>query len=153
MRFGTYFFRVCCFLWDLWTSGMLLKHDSRGFVNFIKSHFYAITKSWHAHQKIRLDELIWKKWVKFICLRKIIELSTRPFENLLFWNLLKTAYVFLYLPIFGILLLGIFSGDIGRYWAWFERYWELFRLFGQNLVPQKDPHGVHIKHAPLNVLQ
>ena len=45
----------------------------------------------------------------------MIELSAKPFENLLFWNLLKTAYVLVYLNIFGTLLLGIISGTIGLY--------------------------------------
>ena len=44
---------------------LMLEHyiGTQGFINFIKSHFYAITRSWHAHQKIRLDELIWTKGV------------------------------------------------------------------------------------------
>ena len=39
---------------------MLSEHDisTYGFIHFIKPYFYAITKSWHAHQKVRLDELI-----------------------------------------------------------------------------------------------
>ena len=80
---------------------MLLEYyiSMEGSINFIKSTFYATTKSWHAHQKIRLDELIWKKWVLFVFIRTFIELSTKPFENLLLWHCLKTAYVFLFFQV------------------------------------------------------
>ena len=67
------------------------------FMNFIKSHFYVITRSWHAHQKIRIDELIWTKLVQFVFITKMIEQSTKPFENLLFWTCWKNAYALLYL--------------------------------------------------------
>ena len=77
-------------------------------------------------------------------IRKFIESSTEPFENPLFWNLLTTAYVFLYFNIFGILLLSIISVAIECYWALFEPYWALFRPFRQNLVLQKGPHGIRI---------
>ena len=72
---------------------------------------------------------------------------TKPFENLLPWNLLKTAYALLYLNIFGTLLLGIISGAIGRYLSAIGCYWALLGLFRQNLAPQKGPHGIHIRYA------
>ena len=130
------FCRICCFYEMFGFLGRCQNIIQEGFIDFTKSHFYAITTSWHAHQEIRLDKLIWRT--------TFIELSTKPFETLLFWNLLKTAYVLLYLNIFGILLLGIISGAVGRYWMPFERNWALFQLFRQKMVPQKGPRGIHI---------
>ena len=52
-----------------------------------KFNFYATTKSWHAHQTIRLDELIWTKRISEIFMEKIIELSIKPFQNPLLWHL------------------------------------------------------------------
>ena len=67
-----------CFGW-CWIS----KHIcSRGFFEFINFNFYATTKSWHAHQKVRLDELVWKKCVPDIFMETFIELSIKPFEHL-----------------------------------------------------------------------
>ena len=76
------FFRWC------WNS----KHIcSSGFFEFINFNFYATTKSWQAHQKIRLDELAWKKWVSNVFMETFIELSRKPFQNLLLWRLLVFA--------------------------------------------------------------
>ena len=60
---------------------------SRGFSEPNNFNFHATTKSWHAHQKIRLDAFIWTKWVSEICMKQFIELSIKPFQNPLFWQL------------------------------------------------------------------
>ena len=60
---------------------------SRGGLKPNNINFYATTKSWHAHQKIRLGESIWKEWVPEIFMEQLIELSTKPFQNPLLWHL------------------------------------------------------------------
>ena len=48
-------------------------------------------------------------------IRKLIELSTKPFENLLLWHHVKTAHVLLYLNKDGLLRLGEpLGGDWGN---------------------------------------
>ena len=72
-----------------WTSRHMC---SRGFYEFINFSFYATTKSRHAHQKIRLDKFVWKKWVSEIFMDTFIALSITPFENLLLWQPLFAGY-------------------------------------------------------------
>ena len=112
---------------------ILYRHARFLFINFIKSRFYAITKSWHAHQKIRLDELIWTKWVYLFLITTLIELSTKPFQNLLFWACWKTAYALLYrkmYPIYPIYCLTIaLLCAILRYVALFCFILSYFGLF------------------------
>ena len=58
----------CWFLWQIWFFVLFgwccnSKHIcSNGFFEFINFNFYVITKIWHAHQKVRLDKLVWMKW-------------------------------------------------------------------------------------------
>ena len=54
---------------------------SSGFFEFINFNFYVITKSWHAHQKDRLHELVWKKWVSDIFMDTFIKLSINSFKT------------------------------------------------------------------------
>ena len=54
MKFSDFWIFGCC-----WNS--ISAH--KVFIKFTKPHFYAITRRWHAHHKIRLDELIWTKGV------------------------------------------------------------------------------------------
>ena len=83
----------CCFLWQIWLFVIFgrccnSKHIcSSGFFEFINFNFYATTKSWQAHQKVRLDELVWKEWVSEICMDTFIKLPIRPFQNPLLWHL------------------------------------------------------------------
>ena len=55
--------------------------------DFNNFKLYATTNSWHAHQKILLDELIWTKWLSDIFMDRFIELSTKPFQNIFLWHL------------------------------------------------------------------
>ena len=75
------------FLWFFgwcWNS----KHICSGwFFKFINSNFYVTTKSWQAHQKVSLDELVWKKWVSEIFIDAFIKLSLKPFQNPVLWHL------------------------------------------------------------------
>ena len=72
---------------------------SRWLFEFINFSFHATTKSWIAHQKVRLDELAWKKWVSDVFMETVIELSRKPFRNLLLWCLLVFAELLLYVAL------------------------------------------------------
>ena len=93
--------------------GILYKHGR--FYQFHQMSLLWITTSWHAHQKIRLDELI------------------------------KTAHVLLYLNIFGILSLGIISGAIGCYLSAIGRHFDYFgKIWYHRNAYKSCLHGIHI---------
>jgi len=82
---------VCCRFYIVGLLGWcwISKHIcSRGFIEFIILDSYATAKSWLAHQKVRLDELVWKGWVSEIFMETFVELSIKPFENILVCQLL-----------------------------------------------------------------
>ena len=70
-----------------------------------------MTKSWHAHRNIRLDDM--KEMSLFLLfIKQSIELSTEPFTNLLLWNRLKTAYVLLYVNRTELYKLNVCLGNL-----------------------------------------
>ena len=81
-------FYIFGFLGWCWISKYIC---SRGLLEFIIFGLYAATKSWHAHHKVRLDEFVWKKWVSELLMETFIEVSRKPFENLVLWPLLIFA--------------------------------------------------------------
>ena len=89
-------FHIFGFLGRCWIS----KHIcSRGFIDFIIFGFHATTKSWHAHQKIRFDELMWTKWISEICMDRFIELSVKLFQNLRLWRVFVLLSYYYYYNI------------------------------------------------------
>ena len=75
--------RFCCrfntfwLFWRFWKSRYMY---SRGLIGFINFSLYATTKSWHAHQKICLDELVWNKLVSDV------------FHGTIYWVIDKTVW-------------------------------------------------------------
>ena len=88
----------CCRFYFLVICWLMLGYQhtcssaSSDLINFM---CYVITKSWHAHQKVRLDESICKEWVWEMFMDRFIELLTKPFQSLLFWHLRVFAEILL----------------------------------------------------------
>ena len=87
------------------------------------------------------------------------ELSTTPFESLLFWACWKTACARLYRNIYSIYpiscvsiaLLCAILFHFGLFWL-ISLILSYFVVFWQSLVPQKGSHRVHIRMLRLGVV-
>ena len=98
MRWGTFLFskllvyelfgfRGCC-----WKS---FQHTHK-FLSISSNPTFMRSPGAGMHTKRSASTSWYKKRIQFVFMRKNVELSTEPFENLLFWNCWKTAHVFLY---------------------------------------------------------
>ena len=101
MRFGTFFVRICCFMTFLKildVVSILHKHvRSYQFhqIPLLCDHQELACTPKDPPRRVDMKEaslIVFRKNV-----RKMIELPTKPFQNLLLWNRLKTAYGLLYL--------------------------------------------------------
>ena len=75
--------------------GILYKHVR--FYQFHQIHFLCDHQELACTPKDPPCRVNMKEMILIFLIRTFIELSTKPFENLLLWNRLKTAYVLLYL--------------------------------------------------------
>ena len=93
LRGGSPYFPICCLINSFFHEQLLRQSvliffiyasiRSRGLTQFL---FHEITKSWHTHQTIRLDELIWTEQVLARVMDTFVEFSINMFENLVFWT-------------------------------------------------------------------
>ena len=68
-----------------------------------KIHFYAVTRSWHAHQKIRLDEFIWTKGIRFLFISNVLSYRQNHLETYscgTFWKPHMCSYILMYLLLY-----------------------------------------------------
>ena len=93
LRGGSPYFSICCLINSffheqlLWQSALIFSCmqalGSSGISQFL---FHEITRSWHTHQTIRLDELVWTEQVSARVMETFVEFSINMFENLVFWT-------------------------------------------------------------------
>ena len=71
----------------LWQSVLIFSYmQALGSSGISLSLFHEITRSWHTHQTIRLDELVWTEQVSARVMETFVEFSINMFENLVFWT-------------------------------------------------------------------
>ena len=90
---GVHYFSIYCLINSFFHEQLLRQSvlifsymqalGSRGISQFL---FHEITKSWHTHQTIRLDELVWTEQVSARVMETFVEFSINMFENLVFWT-------------------------------------------------------------------
>ena len=79
--------------WDVLDVVRILSRDERFYqfhqIPFLRDHQQLACTPKDPPRRVEI-----KQMSRFVCMRKIIESSTKSFENLLLWNRLKPAYVY-----------------------------------------------------------